>query len=190
MTNMTVSRLSRRTNDSGYIPVLWFTILFAVVTYAAVSLRAVLSPFEVNSFIDAKRGLSVAIGAFILWLSIRAPERQANGGPGAQVFAVLNVAIPGAIGLLLAREAYDLAASGELAQRLALNVRWMLTWIGYFAAAVAAFLALGYHRQLQAVTAQRSARVEDADMRSTPRAQAGYEVADIEFDPRASNQHH
>jgi hypothetical protein len=184
MTDMTVSRRLRSTKDSAYIPVLWFTILFAVVTYAAVSLRAVLSPFEVNNFIDAKRGLSVAIGALILWLSIRAIDRVSRQSFGAQIFAALNVAIPGAIGLLLAREAYDVAASGEFAQRLALNLRWMLTWIGYFAAAVAAFLALSYHRQLQAVTAQRSARVEDTADSPTPRAPAGYEVADIEFDPR------
>lgn len=186
MTNMTVSRLSHNNNDSAYIPVLWFTILFAVITYAAVSLRAVLSPFEINSFIDTKRGLSVAIGAIILWLSVRAIDRVWGQGPRAQIFAVLNVAIPGAIGLLLTREAYDLAASGEFAQRFALNLRWMLTWSGYFAAAVAAFLALGYHRQLQAVSEACSA-VPDVGLPSASPANAGYELADLDFDPRRRN---
>jgi hypothetical protein len=182
MTDMTASHLSHNTNDSAYIPVLSFTILFGVVTYAAVSVRAVLSPFEVNSFIDTKRGLSVAIGAFILWLSIRAIDRVWGQGPRIQI-TVLNVAIPGMIGLLLTREAYDLAASGEFAQRFALNLRWMLTWSGYFAAAVAAFLALGYHRQLQAVRDASSAGHEIAPP-SHASAIAGYELADLDFDPR------
>jgi hypothetical protein len=190
MQDMTALRVSHPSGDRAYVPVFWFTTLFAVVTYAAISARAVLSPYEVNYLIDARRLFSVAIGTLVLWLAIRSADRVSDHGPGAQIFAVLNVAIPGAIALLLAREAYDLVASGILAERFALNLRWMLTWIGYFAAAVASFLALGYYRQLQAATAPRSARVEDADMRSTPRAQAGYEVADIEFDPRASNQHH
>lgn len=186
MTDMTVSRLSHSTNEGAYIPVLWFTTLFAFVTYAAISMRAVLSPFEVNSFIDTKRGLSVAIGAFILWLSVRAIERVWGQGPRVQIFAMLNVAIPGAIGLLLTREAYDLAASGEFAQRFALNLRWMLTWSGYFAAAVAGFLALGYHRQLQAVR-QASSVTRELAPPSLPPANAGYELADLDFDPRRPN---
>lgn len=186
MTNMTASRLSHNTNDSAYIPVLWFTTLFAFVTYTAISMRAVLSPFEVNSFIDTKRGLSVAIGAFILWLSVRAIDRVSGQGPSAQIFAALNIAIPGAIGLLLTREAYDLATSGEFAQRFALNLRWMLTWIGYFAAAVAAFLALGYNRQLQAVH-QASSVTRELAPPSPPPANAGYELADEDFDPRRPN---
>jgi hypothetical protein len=186
MTDMTVSRLSHDSNDSAYIPVLWFTVIFALITYAAISMRAVLSPFEVNTFVDAKRALSVVLGAFVLWLAIGAADRQSDQGPGAQIFAMLNVAIPGAIALLLTREAYDLAASGELAQRLALNVRWMLTWIGYFAAAAAAFLALSYHRQLQVALTDK-AGVRETALHSRPRPKMSYEVADLDFDPRSPN---
>jgi hypothetical protein len=98
----------------------------------------------------------------------------------------LNVAIPGMIGLLLTREAYDLAASGEFAQRFALNLRWMLTWSGYFAAAVAAFLALGYQQQLQAVRDASSAAHEMTPPSPAP-VNAGYELADLDFDPRRPN---
>jgi hypothetical protein len=184
MTDMTAFRLSTQTNEGTDISVVWFAAIFALVTYAAISARAMLSPFEVNTFIDAKRGFSVVLGSIILWLAIRAAERNRSNSLWAQIFAILNVAIPGMIGLLVAREAYDLAMSGELAQRLALNIRWMLTWIGYFAAAVAGFLAHGYYRQLQAVVAQGAHRTEDMAAHPAPRAQAGYEVADIDFDPR------
>lgn len=183
MTDMTAFRLSQPSDNSAYVPVFWFTTLFAFVTYTAMSMRAVLSPFEVNSFIDAKRGLSVAIGAFILWLSVRAIDRVSGQGPSAQIFAVLNVAIPGVIALLLAREAYDLAASGEFAQRFALNLRWMLTWIGYFAAAVAAFVAMSYHRQLQDARKDLAYTHSDSS-HSIARAKADYELADLDFDPR------
>ncbi len=99
---------------------------------------------------------------------------------------MLNVAIPGAIVLLLTREAYDLAASGELAQRRALNVRWMLTWIGYFTAAAAAFLALSYHRQLQVALTGRT-DVRNTEMNSVSIPTAVYEVADLDCDPRRPN---
>lgn len=185
MTDMTAYRIPNSSSPSNYIPVLQFTLLFALLTYAAISMRAVLSPFEVNSFIDAKRAISVAIGAFILWLSIRAVDNVWEKGPKEQVLAVLNVAIPGAIGLLVAREAYDLAASGAFAERFALNLRWMLTWIGYFAAAIAAVLALGYHRQLQALRMGRTTAF-GADLHSMPQPRADYESADFDFDPRRS----
>lgn len=182
--------------DRSNISVVWFAAIFAVVTYAAVSTRAVLSPFEVNYFIDAKRLFSVVIGACILWLAIRAAERRSDQSPGAQIVAVLNIAIPGAIGLLIAREGYDLAMSGEFAQRAALNLRWMLTWIGYFTAAVATFLALSYYRQLQGVAATTTENnVEeyshgplgpDIVPGHWNLEGSGYELADFDFDPRTT----
>lgn len=186
MTDMTVNPLSRTADRSAYIPVLWFALIFALITYAAISMRAVLSPFEANTFIDAKRAFSVAIGAFILWLSVRAIDRVSGQGPSAQIFAVLNVAIPGAIGLLLTREAYDLAASGEFAQRFALNVRWMLTWIGYFAAGISTFLALGYHQQLQ-YARMGIVSADDINSQILTCADEDYELADLDFDPRRPN---
>lgn len=195
MRDMNAFRFSDQSRQHGYIPILWFATLFALISYIAISMRAILSPYEVHHFFDAKRIFSVAIGTFILWLSIRAADKASKNGPGAQIFAVLNIAIPGAIGLLLAREAYDLAASGELAQRFALNLRWMLTWIGYFAAAVTGFLAVSYYRQLQSVTArgvqtENSAYIEITSVKDSSdiktlltvlRAQTGYESADIEI---------
>lgn len=186
MTDMSVDPLPRNADHSAYIPVVWFAVIFAFITYTAISMRAVLSPFEVNTFVDAKRALSVVLGAFVLWIAIRAAERLSNQGPGAQICAVLNVAIPGAIVLLLMREAYDLAASGELAQRLTLNIRWMLTWIGYFTAAAAAFLALSYHRQLQIVLSD-AASVPGIGLHPAPHPTTSYEVADLDFDPRSRN---
>lgn len=183
MTPMNAFRLPDRTDARADISVVWFATIFALVTYVAISVRAMLSPFEVNYLFDAKRAFSVVLGAFILWLAIRAAERNGGHKLGEQIIAILNVAIPGAIALLLAREAYDLAVSGEFAQRLALNVRWMLTWTGYFAAAVASFLALGYYRELQLLKGHNMG-LNDNALRAAPRAKADYESAEIDFDPR------
>lgn len=197
MTNFSIP--NRLPNNTPYIPVIWFTALFAIITYIAVSTRAVLSPFEVNAFIDAKRLLSVGIGAAILWFAIEAAERLSGQGPRAQILAILNIAVPGAIGLLLTREAYDLIASGQLAQRLPLNLRWMLTWIGYFAAASATFLALSYHRQLQVARAYLAAAHDSgaamdaglmdevSELLVILRSNSGYEVADAGPSDQANN---
>jgi hypothetical protein len=182
MADMAVNPLSR----TACIPALWFAVIFALITYAAISMRAVLSPFEANTFIDSKRALLVAIGAFILWLSVRAIDRVSGQRPSAQIFAVLNVAIPGAIGLVLTREACGLATSGEFAQLFAPNVRLMLTWIGYFAAGVSTFLALGYHQQLPYARMGIASAV-DINSQTLARADDDYELADLDFDPRRPN---
>lgn len=183
MSVMTTMRISSRSDDRALTVIRWSAASFAVVTYAAISTRASLSPYEVNYFFDAKRMFSVAIGTFVLWLSICASDRVSGDNRGAHIYAILNVAIPGAIALLIAREAYDLLESGEFAQKSALNLRWMLTWIGYFAAAVAGFLAFTAHRRLQIAHAQSpsgSGSIGDHEKPSVD--QNSYELADMDFD--------
>lgn len=188
MNDMTSFRASHLSSNGVHFLVFWFTALFAIVTYGAISTRAILSPYEVHYFVDAKRLFSVAIGTLVLWMSIRNASKVSDHGPGAQLYTVLNVAIPGAIGLLLAREAYDLAASGAFAERFALNLRWMLNWIGYFAAAVAAFIALATHRHLQTVISLSADIPTDTGVTSKRKVVAEtYEVADLDFDPRTTN---
>lgn len=190
MTSMSQLSLSPRPHSDSYASALRFAALFAVISYLAVSARAILNPYEMHAFFDAKRLLSVAAGALVLWLAIRDGERRWEQGFRPQILKALNVAIPGAIALLVAREAWDLAASGEIAQRLAHNTRWMLTWTGYFAAAVAGFLAFGYHRQLQAVregAALANLRESAAPTSTVAPARYEYEVADSDYDPRNFN---
>ena len=177
---------------------LWFVTLFAAITYVMLSTRAILSPFEVKHFVDAKRILSVLAGAWLLWVAVNAATVAQGHGPRAQIVAVLRVSVPGILGIFATRELYDLAVSGELAQRLSLNIRWMLSFLGYFAAAVATYFALSYHRLLQ--SAQASAlpnslragtadngldRQEIVNLLISLRAQTGYETADLEFTPDA-----
>ena len=121
--------------------VLWFVILFAASTYVLLSTRAVLNPVEVKNFIDLKRILSVLGGAALLSVIIDAAITAPNREPRAQLLAVLSFTLNGTVSLFLLREAYDLVVSGELAQGIGRNVRWMLGFIGYFTTAVATFFA-------------------------------------------------
>lgn len=155
---MSELKFSRQASlDAPFAQLYWFAAIFAIITYIAVSMRATLSPWEVNYFIDTKRLVSVLAGAVIFWLAMRAAQQVADERPRDQIIAILNVSIPGTLLLLLAREAYDLVGSGELAPELSLNLRWILTWVGYFAAGVGAFVAFCYHRRLQFITAQIAA---------------------------------
>ena len=124
-----------------------FAAMFATVTYLAISTRAVLNPDEVKYFIDFKRLVSVTLGGLIFWFTARAAFALEND-QRAQTISTLQVSIIGIFGLLMAREAFDFAMSGEMAQRLGANVRWILMWIGYFAAAVAMFFAIEYRRDI------------------------------------------
>ena len=195
MTDMTAFHPSTRSNRHADVPAFWFAGIFALISYATISMRAVLNPYELHYLFDLKRFISVAVGASILCIVISSAQRQSSNGPRAQMLVALNVAIPGMICLLLAREIYDLVVSGELAQRFAHNLRWMLTWVGYFIAAVAAFFAFSYYRQLQDVTRRIASplsvpEAKDSDDIKTLlmvlRAQTGYEVADVNVGPNAA----
>lgn len=184
--------------DQNYLQVFRYAAIFAVVTYAALSARAVLNPYEVQHFLDAKRIVSVGMGAMVLWFAIRAAVAEQSSGLRAQVSAVLRVSILGTVFVLMSREAYDLAVSSELAQQIGRNIRWMLSWIGYFSAAVAAYFAMSFYRQLQLIgesnVAHRIVKLrpapqidqEDIDMlMALLQRQAGYETADVDIRPES-----
>ena len=184
--------------NAQFVSAFWFVVLFAAISYVALSTRAILSPFEIKQFIDPKRILSVLAGAWILSMAISVATAAQDRGPRDQILAVLKVSLPGAIGILVIREIYDLATLGNLAQRLDLNARWMLTWIGYFAAAVATFFALSYYQQLKAARATselasvqvvpKSAvdnQTEITDVLRVLQQPTGYETADVDFGPEA-----
>lgn len=181
---MTASPFSDRIDHGASIPVIWFTLLFALVTYAAMSARALLNPYEINSFFDAKRIFSVVLGALVLWFAVRATRKMKGRLSTAQLLTVARVSALGALGLFVAREIYDLVGSGEFAENIAVNIRFMLTWIGYFVAAIAIFLAVGFYRQCQMLSAQIA---DSVSLPSAPKPQADYETADLTFDPRQAS---
>lgn len=181
-----------------FVSAFWFVVLFAAVSYVALSTRAILSPFEIKQFIDPKRILSVLAGAWVLSMAISAATVAQDRGPRDQILAVLKVSLPGTIGILAVREIYDLATLGNLAQRLDLNARWMLTWIGYFTAAVATYFALTYYQELKAAQAINEPaplqavpasavdnQAEITDVLRVLQQQTGYETADLDFGPEA-----
>ncbi len=188
-----VPLLSQKPNS-----ILWFVILFAASTYVLLSARAVLNPVEVKHFIDLKRILSVLGGAALLLVvigqTLTAPHRE----PRAQLLAVVKFTIIGTVSLCLLREAYDLVVSGELARGIDRNIRWMLSFIGYFTTAVATFLAVTYYQQLQLVRGQAAEKLA-TDAKATMgvereeiiaflavlQAQSGYENADVDVRPEA-----
>ncbi len=178
--------------------VLWFAAIFALVTYSALSTRAILNPYEVQHFVDSKRLLSVVVGASVLWFAIRTALAEQTYGLRGQISIVIQISILGSIIVFLSREVYDLAVSGEFAQQIGRNFRWLLSWIGYFAAAVASFFALFFYRQLKAVgghnvlAESRSVKNDDvadhekiAGLLALLQVQTGYETADVDIRPEA-----
>ena len=192
-------RTSNSTNGSrNDREVLWFAAIFAVVTYLALSTRAILNPYEAQHFVDSKRLLSVVVGASVLWFAIRTALAEQTYGLRAQISIVIQISIWGSIIVFLSREVYDLAVSGELAQQIGRNIRWLLSWIGYFAAAVASFFAIFFYRQLKTIAGHNvlaeSQTVKTDDMADHEKiagllallqVQTGYETADVDIRPEA-----
>ena len=192
-------RTSNSTNGSrNDREVLWFAAIFAVVTYLALSTRAILNPYEVQHFVDSKRLLSVVVGASVLWFAIRTALAEQTYGLRAQISIVIQISILGSIIVFLSREVYDLAVYGEMAQQIGRNFRWLLSWIGYFAAAVASFFAIFLYRQLKTIGGHnvlaefQNVKTDDmadhekiAGLLALLQVQTGYETADVDIRPEA-----
>ena len=80
--------------------------------------------------------------------------------------------------------------------RLRRNFRWLLSWIGYFAAAAASFFAIIFYRQLKTIGCHNvlaeSQNVKTDDMADHEKiagllallqVQTGYETADVDIRP-------
>lgn len=112
-----------------------------LATYVVFSVRSLLNPVSPGDLLSVKRLLTVGLGAgLFLFVAHRASGalkgRRVRLAP-VLLYSTISVAI-----LLTMRIAYDLLVAGATEAVLAVNLRWMMTWIGYFGAALATYCAL------------------------------------------------
>jgi hypothetical protein len=145
MSHETFAALERRA-------AVWIGAILMLATYLAFSLRTLIDPVDPGELLSLKRLFAAATGTLVFWTVTRSAARSPADRIRERI-PVLVLQAVGALGLVLAaRVGFDLLASAGDDARLARNLRWIIAWAGYFAAALVAYVAV-----VSAVSARRPA---------------------------------
>ena len=133
---------SKSSADLGWRPSLTtaWTLVYGFSLYLILSLRGRLLPEGQLDWIDAKRGIAVAIGTVFFWLAIRIQKQRTDATLTVRVGLGLVFAIAAGVLLLCVRLA--LTKSGlQAPTSLSEELRWLITWLGYSLAWIGFFIA-------------------------------------------------
>ncbi len=112
------------------------------VTYLIFSARAMLDPISPGEMISLKRLIATGAGAGLFMLAVGRAARVSARSWAERLLAVLWVAAVGGLAILLLRIGYDLFVADRGDAVIARNARWMLAWLGYFAAAIGGYFTI------------------------------------------------
>lgn len=112
-----------------------------LATYLVFSVRSLLNPVSAGELLSFKRLMTTVLGAGLFLFVAHRASRTLRRNP-ARIGPVLALSALSLLILLATRVAYDLFIAGVSDRVLAVNVRWMMTWVGYFGAALATYYAV------------------------------------------------
>lgn len=112
-----------------------------LATYLVFSVRSLLNPVSPGELLSFKRLMTTVLGAGLFLFVAHRASRTLRRNP-ARIGPILALSALSLLILLATRVAYDLFIAGVSDRVLAVNVRWMMTWLGYFGAALATYYAV------------------------------------------------
>lgn len=133
----------RWTHDNKRVAVLFCALLMAA-TYLAFSIRSVLLASGSSDWISAKRLITTAVGAGMFLLVARFCDRSLFPRLSMRFFAIGAMTLAAMAMVFFARMAFDLVFGVAAEEVVLSNARWVITWLGYFAAAL-----IGYYLSTQ-----------------------------------------
>lgn len=137
-------RFNRSFDDRGEVAVLIGAALMAC-TYCVFSIRSLLDPAGDGELLSAKRLLAVAAGVGVFLMIAARAQRFKFDGLLRMAGSLLLTAGAGMAALFALRVGYDWYA-GEMQAIVARNLRGLLAWFGYLAAAIACYFGIGHAR--------------------------------------------
>lgn len=122
-------------------------LILLVATYLIFSVRAVLDPITPGHVLSLKRLIATTGGAGLFLFAISWAARMPACRWSQRLLAVLWITALGSVAMLAFRIGYDMLVDNRPDAVVARNARWMLTWLGYFAAAIGGYFAITFVRQ-------------------------------------------
>lgn len=117
-------------------------VVLLTVTYTVFSARNMLIAETPDNLLSIKRLLTTSIGALAFVLVARRLRNVVSGGHLRLAASWLALVCAAAASVWIVRVGYDVLVVNESEAVLADNARWLLTWSGYFLAALVGYLSL------------------------------------------------
>lgn len=118
-----------------------FALGLMVATYAAFSVRTLLDTVNPGDLFSAKRLVATGAGAVLFILAARRIGKASRQKWTVLLSSALLWCVGGALALLAVRVGYDLLFAADSDWSFQRNLRWVIAWFGYFAAAMAGYCA-------------------------------------------------
>lgn len=141
------------------LSILRWTLAFWLFSYALLSAMAQLFPTAPGLF-NETRLIATGAGALCFALVLTWTRHAAERLEAKGVAAILATILPASLFVLAARMVTDLLQYGEV-RDLSRDVRWAMTWAGYFGLWVSAALAIQWERCRAAQTRRIAAQADD-----------------------------
>lgn len=122
-------------------------LVLLVATYLVFSIRAVLDPGTPGDLLSLKRLLATAAGSGLFVLAVAKAARVPSARWSERLTALLWVTAIGTLAMFVFRIGYDLVIDNRPEAVVARNARWILTWLGYFSAAIGGYFAITFIKQ-------------------------------------------
>lgn len=146
-------------------------------TYLAFTIRTMIDPVDPGELLSGKRAMASAAGAAMCWFAVQRIRMIPLAELPTRLIGIACIVVAGGGFVLATRIAYDFAIEGETQALLARNLRWVITWLGYFAAAVMGYLAITFARSVS--EARKVSKSASASLQAPSETQAAfYEEAD------------
>ena len=123
---------------------------FWLITYATLSVWAILVTDGVATPFSPRRLATTAVGALLFWLAIRLHASLQDAPPIRRVGFVLGVAALFCLLIFGVRISVYQLLGGVQGAEISNNVQWLLMWAGYFLAGLGIFAATSFSRALHA----------------------------------------
>ena len=119
-------------------------LVLLVATYLIFSIRAVLDPVTPGHVLSLKRLIATMGGAALFLFAISWAARMPARRWSQRLLAVLWITALGSAAMLAFRVGYDVLVDNRPDAVIARNARWLLAWLGYFAAAIGGYFAITF----------------------------------------------
>jgi hypothetical protein len=135
-----------------------FALGFWLVTYATLSVWALIVTDGAATPISVRRLITTGSGSLLYWLTIRLHAWLRQKPASLRTGIVLGTAAIGCFALFGIRITVYRMTGGAPATEVGNNIQWLLLWAGYFLAGIGIFIATTFSRALR----EREAREAEA----------------------------
>lgn len=151
-----------------------FALGFWLITYATLTVWAVLATDGVATPISVRRLVTTGSGSLFYWLTIRLHAALRGQSSSLRSAIVLGTAAIACLALFGIRISVYRLTGGAPGTEVGNNIEWLLLWAGYFLAGIGVYVSTSFSRALRERDASDAAQAQAAAETAEPAAEPDF----------------